>query len=284
MSTDNMRPIGEIYNDANDELLHPYPSIKLPDWEYFNEATGGLRAGEYSIICGPTGSGKTTWLANLSLQLLLKRVPHFVASVETGATDYVKRVMSALARMDLNTGEPAPLETLKKIYREYGPILKGNDMWLSLYDGKVAAEQLAHDILVAHEEYGCQVAILDNLNYFLEITKAQDSVIEIDRATRVFIELVKRHKIHVFMVMHPKKVEGDGRIESELDIKGSSTAVQEAYNVFLFNRPKADEQNQFPRNTHRELKIAKMRRKGKYVYRRIMYRNVESYYAEEAFL
>lgn len=283
MSETAMLSIGELYLKANEELLCPAPSIRLPDWKYFNEVTGGLRPGEYSIICGPTGSGKTTWLSNLSLQLLMTRTPHFVASVENGATDYVKRVMSALARLDLNTGDRAPLEVLRSLNKNYGEILQSKDIWLSLYDGKVSADQLSQDILYAHENHGCKVAILDNMNYFLEVTRAQDSVIELDRATRVFIDFVKQHPVHIFMVMHPRKTDG-GRVETEFDIKGSSTAVQEAFNIFLFNRTRPDEQDRFPQNNYRELKIAKMRRKGKYVYRRIIYRNIESHYVEEDFL
>jgi hypothetical protein len=72
------------------------------------------------------------------------------------------------------------------------------------------------------------------------------------------------------MVMHPKKTV-DSRIESEFDIKGSSTAVQEAHNVFLWNRPnKKDLETNFRHPSDRELKIAKMRRRGKYVGKTIL--------------
>jgi hypothetical protein len=94
----------------------------------------------------------------------------------------------------------------------------------------------------------------------------------------------KRIDMHVIMVMHPKKTD-NGRVESEFDIKGSSTAVQEAHNVFLFNRPSLEDQKiGFDRQNHRELKIAKMRRRGKYVGRRLMFKNNNTAYIEQELL
>jgi len=66
--------------------------------------------------------------------------------------------------------------------------------------------------------------------------------------------------------MHPKKTD-HGRVESEFDIKGSSTAVQEAHNVWLFNRPSKAVIEEDPEKfkQFREIKIAKCRRYGRFV-------------------
>ena len=56
----------EVYVQAVDELSRPYPSIKLTDWPKWSHVTGGFRMKEFTIFCGPTGSGKTTFLANIS--------------------------------------------------------------------------------------------------------------------------------------------------------------------------------------------------------------------------
>jgi hypothetical protein len=77
------------------------------------------------------------------------------------------------------------------------------------------------------------------------------------------------------MIMHPKKTE-HGRVESEFDIKGSSTAVQEAHNVFLFNRPGADLlEQEIAKPFDREIKIAKMRRRGRAVGARVILKSVQ---------
>lgn len=38
-------------------------------FDFFNKTTKGLRRGEFSILTGPTGSGKTTFLSQLSLDM-----------------------------------------------------------------------------------------------------------------------------------------------------------------------------------------------------------------------
>src|SRR5687768_10587107 len=100
----NMRPLREVAWQAYEELEKPFPSFRINLWPHFTEVTGGLRTREFSILCGATGTGKTTFLANMSAQLLTQKVKHFVASVETGDTDFVKRVISALLEEDINTG------------------------------------------------------------------------------------------------------------------------------------------------------------------------------------
>lgn len=104
----------ELYSDAMKEFLEPLPSVNISSLPLFSEMTGGFRAREFSILCGATGTGKTCFLSNLSASLLSQKEPHFVASVETGATDFIRRVISVLHKKDLNRGEQVDLEVLKK--------------------------------------------------------------------------------------------------------------------------------------------------------------------------
>src|SRR5512135_43341 len=90
----------EVYLRAIDELAKPYPAITLDEWETFNKLTGGFREKEFSIFCGSTGAGKTQWLAALSAQLLRQRTRHYVMSVETGHTDFMKRILCQLSGED----------------------------------------------------------------------------------------------------------------------------------------------------------------------------------------
>lgn len=263
-------PFREAYLQAVDEMARPYPSIILPWWKTFNQLTGGFRTREFSILCGPTGCGKTAWLATLSAQLLIAGVKHFVMSVETGHTDFVKRVMSTLSGDDLNTGDPVPIERIAKITAEFQRYISDDLLRLSIYDNRVHRSQLCHD-LTEMAKRGCRIAMIDNMNFFMEVTRAADAIIEMDRVIHDLIVLCKQIDMHVIMVMHPRKTEG-GRVESEFDIKGSSTAVQEAHNVFLFNRPRVTDVQAGERTKgQRELKLAKMRRRGRHAGRSIVY-------------
>jgi replicative DNA helicase len=275
------RPLRELYQQAQYELAEPFPSIALTSFPKLTKMTGGLRPYEFSILCGATGTGKTTLCANISKDLTEQGIPHFIASVETGATDYVKRVMSAFIRKDWNSGEAVPHEDLNRFHQQFGPFFQSDKSWLSLYDNRVPVEALMADLAWMIKNKDAKVAIIDNLNYLTEIRAAADAVIEMDRVIHELIIFCKQMPLHLIMVMHPKKTE-TGRVESEFDIKGSSTAVQEAHNIFLFNRPHPE----IIRADHatpndRELLIAKMRRRGKFVRRRLILKSLDgSSYSE----
>jgi hypothetical protein len=227
--------------------------------------TGGLRPHEFSILCGQTGSGKTTLMAGLSLDLTLQGVPHFVASVETGANDFAIRVMSALAGRDWNSGEILPLETAQAFMQEHGKTVKSNQLHLSQYDNRLSVERLMHELAWHHKYDGCQVAIIDNLNFFLEVTSSNDALLEFDRVIHELVIFCKRTPMHVIMVMHPRKTL-TGRVENVDDIRGSSLANQESSNIFFWNRPHPDRVKQgLCDPSDRELTIAKMRRRGRFV-------------------
>jgi replicative DNA helicase len=267
------RSIGQIYTDALEELAIPYPSIKLPSWTGFNEVMGGFRMREYTILCGQTGVGKTTLLANISHQLLLAKKRHFVASVETGSTDFVKRVISVMLRKDVNTGDAVPVEILEKVHENHGEILSGDLLQLSLYNNRIPVEVLIEDIRWMKEKKGCDIVMIDNLNFFMEVTDERKQIVEMDRVTHELIIFCKQVDVHIIMVMHPRKTEG--RVNNEFDIKGSSTAVQEAHNILLFNRPHPDTIEEDKANpSDRELKFQKIRRRGKFSGMTLVLKNV----------
>lgn len=270
----------EAFIKAIEELGMPYPSYQFPNWPMWNQLTGGLRPFEFSILCGPTGCGKTTLLANFSQQLVLAGVKHFVMSVETGYTDYVKRWISVMMGKDVNQGDAVSAVDLQQISARCMPHVKKRLINFSLYDDRISKEKLIQDLQFQASQ-GCKVAMLDNLNFFLdggtdnEIFRAMDDVVH------SLIILAKKIPMHLILVMHPKKTEG-GRVEHEFDIKGPSTAVQEAHNVFLFNRPKKPEKGEpgTYNDFERELKIAKMRRRGQYVGMKLIFSCEETKYTE----
>lgn len=260
-----------IYPEVMKDLLEIHPSVITKVFDKLDTVTGGFRAREFSILCGATGVGKTCLLANLSTAFLKQKVPHFVASVETGATDFMRRIISVLEKKDLNGGDAITIDAAKRIHIAHEQIIKSDCLHLSLYDNRFKVTQLMSDIAWHVKNHGIKIAMIDNLNFFMEVTRAADQIIEMDRVIHDLIIFCKQVDVHIIMVMHPKKTD-HGRVESEFDIKGSSTAVQEAHNVFLFNRAHPDAIKQgIAGPTSRELKIAKMRRKGRFAGRSLIF-------------
>jgi replicative DNA helicase len=266
---------GDALGQTFTDILQPPPSVKMNDFKKFSYLTGGFRPKEFTILCGATGSGKTTLLANWSNALITENIPHFVASVETGRHDFVRRIISARVGEDWNTGDPVAIEKVKSMFGEQEiQRLKNAPMYLSLYENRFSVEQLISDIKFMIQEKGIKVAFIDNLNFFLEVTKSADQIIEMDRVIHELIIFCKTADVHIIMVMHPRKTDG-ARVESEFDVKGSSGAVQEAQNVLLWNRPGDDliEAGKAEKGD-RELKIAKMRRRGLAVGSRLVFESL----------
>ena len=283
LSDPQVSPQGDVYVETLQQLAKPFPAIKLVDWRDFNKLTGGFRKHEFSIFCGGTGTGKTTFLANVSAQLVKQNQKHFVMSVETGRHDWMRRVLSVFAERDLNTGDPIPTEELSRIHVQNAAHLERNCIQFSHYEDRTPVAQLKHDLAVMMRQ-GCDLAMIDNLNFFMEVTSAKDQVVEMDRVIHDLIIFVKKNPIHIIMVMHPNKSKGHARVESEFDIKGSSTAVQEAQNVFLWNRPKPEDIESGVRHRFdRELTLNKMRRRGIYVGTTLIMSSNGTSYSEKGF-
>jgi KaiC/GvpD/RAD55 family RecA-like ATPase len=275
----NMR---EVYLETLKHLAQPFDAITMHDWPLWNKFTGGFRMKEFSIFCGGTGTGKTTFLANVSAQLLKQGQKHFVMSVETGRHDYMRRILSVLAGRDLNMGEAISTNELSRLHVENAKILESNVIEFSHYEDRTSVEQLKHDIehMVLR---GCKIAMIDNLNFFMEVTSANNQVVEMDRVIHELIIFCKHVDVHIVMVMHQKKTQS-GRVENEFDIKGSSTAVQEAQNVFLWNRPTKESIEAGERGPYdRELTLNKMRRRGIYTGRTLVFNSNGTSYYEKGF-
>lgn len=261
MDKPNWQPLTEAYLETVEDLRTISPGALLPMWPYWNDILGGLQEKQYTILCGPTGAGKTTFLANVSAQLILEGTQQFVMSVETGRHDFITRVMCAMDGTNLRASEPVPERLLANWHMKHGQKFVRDTMHVSTYESRCKVEKLMADIRFQVEKFGCKYVVIDNLNFFMEVTRAADANLEMDRVTHTLIEFVKQVPVHIVMVMHPKKTDG-GRIESEFDIKGSSTAVQEAHNVLLFNRPSKEDVERGALRTAREITFAKLRKRG----------------------
>lgn len=280
LSKKSMKTCRDIWQLSKSDLYDPPETIQIDLWPFFNQMTGGLRMNEFTIICGATGTGKTSLLANISANLICQKVNHFVASVETGDADFVRRVASVLLNKEINDGSFFSRNEVEEFEKSLGDLILNEHLFLSLIDNRMPLEFLLASLQEASETHNCKVALLDNLNFFLEVKCQNDMIVEMDRVVHELIMFCKKTNMHVFMIMHPKKT-FNGRVESEFDIKGSSTAVQEAHNVFLFNRTSDELREKLNLSPHcRELKAVKLRKRGRYVGRTLIFSGETSSYSE----
>lgn len=260
----------EFLIPAYESLLIPPEAVQTPFWQKFDHLIGGLRPYEYSILCGSTGSGKSAWLASLVERVATFGSAVFVASVENGPVDFDRRMISARVGENWNEGQTIAVEKVERFQRD-NPKFVELPVFVATYEDRVDNDELIEQVRIAVVEENVKLAVLDNLNFFMEVKRAADQIVEMDRVVHDWIIFAKSHPVHVIMVMHPRKTDG-GRVLSEFDIKGSSTAVQEAHNVWLFNRlPEKTLEEQEHLANYRDFLIRKCRRRGRSVGRSIMF-------------
>lgn len=258
----------DVLSKSAQEIVVPPKGMRLPLWPKLDAIIKGLRVREFSILCGSTGSGKSQFTTCLCHQLFMQGIPQYIMSVENGPVDFGKRLLSISAGFDMNDGDPHPKEAVQEAYKKIAPFV--NIGHFSLYDNRVPRQELL-DNIDRHVEAGCKLVLMDNINFFLHITKASDQLVEMDNLIHDLVIRSKSLDAHLIMIMHPRKTE-NGQVSNEFEIKGSSSSVQEAHNVFLFNRPMREEVAKGSmKYTDRILKIAKMRHNGKAVGREILF-------------
>lgn len=268
----------EVLAKAIDEILNPPKGAPLTWWPRFSKITGGLRPKEFSIFAGPTGAGKSLWLANLVAQLIDDNQKVFVAPVEIGEVDFTKMVLSVFAKQDFISGEePTPEDKSKLMYalKNFQQKIEKN-LVVTTYSGRVDVDEFIDLMKYVNDSHQANVAIADNLNFMLKPTRAGDQTLEMDETIHKFVEFVKVTPMHFFLVMHPRKTE-EGKLVSEFEIKGSSTAVQEATNVLLMNRLTEKEQEAYGMTSFdREFVFKKLRKRGRFVNEKFYMRNTDA--------
>lgn len=271
---DCLIPIGDFYFKAKEQLLNPKPGVSII-WDIMMKIMNGIRPNEFTIFCGPTGAGKTMFLANLASHLSQSGAVTFVAPVETGAEDFIHKMLSITAQREVNTADGVPLSELDGIEKAYEDIFYSQKIIFTPYESRVNHWRIICDLYNAHYKYNATVALIDNLNFMMDVTSAQNQLVEMDKVVHDLVVFTKLVPMHIIMVMHPKKTEG-GRVESEFDIKGSSTAVQEASNVILWNRLMENQEVSLAdydsKHLMREMKFCKIRKNGKYTGSRIIFK------------
>lgn len=90
----------EVYN----EVLHPEQTrgVQSKDLPTLTNITKGHRAGELTILTGPTGAGKTTIISQLSLDYCKSGVPTLWGSFEIMNKRLAKKMLYQFAEKDIS--------------------------------------------------------------------------------------------------------------------------------------------------------------------------------------
>lgn len=220
----------ELREEILRDLTHPQQAagVQSKTLPGLNRLLKGHRPGELTIVTGPTGSGKTSILSQLSLDYAAQGVPTLWGSFELSNVRLVKKMIQQYAAQPLE-GKAAEFEAWADRFEQ-----------LPIYFMRFFGSSDVAHVLEAME-YAAYVndvshVVLDNLQFMHSGQGRGFEKFELlDRSIELLRKFATQANVHVSLVVHPRKVDDD-QLLSTASVFGTAKATQEADNVIIVQR------------------------------------------------
>jgi twinkle protein len=235
----------------------PYPECL----DSLNEKLFGMRLGEIVLFTSGTGSGKSTVIKEIVLDILAN-TPDMVGmvSLEESIGDTAEKFIGMKLEKNLTTDNVPEEEQ----YEAYKQVFGDERLVLLDHQGSVSDESLV-DKMERLALMGCKYIILDHITIAVsEGSKGKTGNEAVDSLMSDLLKLCKKHNIWLGVVSHLRKGEKpfeEGHLPSIDDIKGSGSIKQISFDIIAFSRNMIAETEQL-RNTIK-LRVLKSRFTGK---------------------
>ena len=241
------QPIWDQFIQRQNVECVPYPDCLSG----LNKKLKGIRHGEITLFTSGTGSGKSTVIKEIILDLLSKTDDRIgLISLEESVGDTAEKFIGMAIKKPLNEdSQPSENELRQGFDKVFG------DERLVLLDHQGS---VGDDSLVDKIEYmalmGCKYLVLDHIT--IAVSEGTDGLSgneAIDKFMSDLLKIVKRHNIWLGLISHLRKAQGgkafeDGNIASIDDIKGSGSIKQISFDIIAFSRNLVAEDD-YERNT-----------------------------------
>jgi|TARA_R100001086_G_scaffold250110_1_gene193993 twinkle protein len=237
----------EYIERKNTESI-PYPECL----EGLNEKLKGIRHGEITLFTSGTGSGKSTVVKEIVLNLLAKTTDKVgLISLEESVGDTAEKFISMYLQNN-NLHEEGVSEERQR--HGFSSVFGTEKLVLLDHQGSVGDDSLIDKI-----EYmalmGCKYMVLDHITIAVsEGSEGLSGNEAIDKVMSDLLKIVKKHNIWLCLISHLRKAPGggmsfeEGKLASIDDIKGSGSIKQISFDIVAFARNLVAE-NSIERNT-----------------------------------
>ena len=236
---ENILTFSEIREQVIHEICNPheYAGTQISSLPTLTNILKGVRRGEMTVITGPTGSGKTTFLSQLSLDFAEEGVNCLWGSFEVKNTKLMLKLLRQFAREplpkshDLLSADGDAKEILEGIADRFSEL----PLHFMRFHGGSEVDDIVDAMEYAVYVHDVEHIILDNLQFMMNRNLGKgafDKFDAQDMAVDIFRKFATRHNVHVTLVVHPRK-EDEGLKLSISSIYGSAKATQEADTVLI---------------------------------------------------
>lgn len=230
----------------------PYPACL----KGLNDKLEGMRHGEITLFTSGTGSGKSTMIKEIILQLKEETEDNIgMVSLEESIGDSAQKFIQMFVPEDA---------TEEQERNAFDGIFGDNRLILLDHNGAVSDSSLIDQI----ENLcllGCKYLVLDHITIAVsEGTDGKSGNEAIDAVMSDLLKVVKKHDVWLGIISHLRKSQGksfeEGHLASIDDIKGSGSIKQISFDIVTFAR-NLIAQNEDERNTI-HLRVLKSRFTG----------------------
>jgi twinkle protein len=245
--------IWEAYQERKAVESIPYPKCL----EGLNDKLEGMRKGEIVLFTSGTGSGKSTMIKEIILELQDNTEDNIgLVSLEESIGDSAEKFIKMFTPEN-----PTPEEEREAFERVFG-----NERLILLDHNGAVSDSSLIDQIENLCLLGCEYIILDHIT--IAVSEGADGKTgneAIDSVMSDLLKIVKKHNVWLGLISHLRKSQGksfeEGHLASIDDIKGSGSIKQISFDIVTFARNLVAESEE-ERNTIR-LRVLKSRFTGK---------------------
>ena len=214
----------------------PYPNCL----EGLNDKLKGIRQGEITLFTSGTGSGKSTVIKEIALELLDKSTDKVgLISLEESVGDTAEKFIGMALEKSIDSIRSLSNAELRKGFEK---VFIDERLVLLDHQGSCSDTSLIDKI-----EYmalmGCKYLILDHITIAVsEGSEGLGGNEAVDKLMSDLLKIVKKHNIWLGLISHLRKAPGgsrsfeEGSLASIDDIKGSGSIKQISFDIIAFAR------------------------------------------------
>ena len=230
-ATDMGPSIVRLAEDFAEEMLREDRQGIDTGFPLYDAVLGGQRSGELTVITGRNGDGKTTWLNQVILNLLMHHHEQHacIASFEMRPARLLRWMMGQAGIIVSESG-----------IEEFWGLIGGR---LSLIDTQreVKPDELFEAFEYVARRAGTQTFVIDSL-IRVDLGGGADWLENQKQFMNRLAQFALTFEAHIYLVAHPRKGSSDGARIDKVDIAGSGDISNFAWNVVSIRRIVSEEQ------------------------------------------